>query len=374
MVFVWDRAGVSNLFLSDGSGGAPTALTTDGAAARRSGAPTASASTSRMAATCGRCRLTGGAPAAVWTTPRPESEIALSPDGSRVAFVRGAYRPRWQRAACVRRWPAVATWSRPTTRQHRRRQLVARRLAAGFSRRRALDPSRADAGVLGRQDHLHDHRARARRRRSSCRAAAARRCAIGRRAAAATCAGSTRTASSSIAVAGLQAPHDLVADASTAASRASLHEDVDDKFWSMTGDAGGGAQPSPDGKWIAFLSDRDGWDHLYVMPAARRRRRCRSRKGKFEAWRPSWSPDSTRIAFDANEPEQSGDAAPRRRDDRRRSVAARRSTMITSGRGTNIAPQWSPDGTRLVYQHTDPQNSADLFVIDARSRARRRCG
>ena len=39
--------------------------------------------------------------------------------------------------------------------------------------------------------------------------------------------------------------------------------------------------------------------------------------------------------------------------------------MITSGRGTNIAPSWSPDGKRLVYQHTDPQNSADLFVIDA---------
>ena len=30
VVFMWDRAGVSNLFLSDGSGGAPTALTTDG--------------------------------------------------------------------------------------------------------------------------------------------------------------------------------------------------------------------------------------------------------------------------------------------------------------------------------------------------------
>src|SRR5262249_3489572 len=44
-----------------------------------------------------------------------------------------------------------------------------------------------------------------------------------------------------------------------------LHEDVKEKFWSITGDANAGAQPSPDGKWIAFLSDRDGWDHLYVI-------------------------------------------------------------------------------------------------------------
>jgi dipeptidyl aminopeptidase/acylaminoacyl peptidase len=43
--------------------------------------------------------------------------------------------------------------------------------------------------------------------------------------------------------------------------------------------------------------------------------------------------------------------------------------QITTGRGTNIAPAWSPDGTRLVYQHTDPHNSADLFVVDARASA-----
>src|SRR5258706_16387108 len=46
-----------------------------------------------------------------------------------------------------------------------------------------------------------------------------------------------------------------------------LHEDVDAKFWSIPGQADPAAQPSPDGKWVAFLSDREGWDHLYVMPA-----------------------------------------------------------------------------------------------------------
>jgi len=41
-----------------------------------------------------------------------------------------------------------------------------------------------------------------------------------------------------------------------------LHEATDAKFWSMPGGAGEGSQASPDGKWICFLSDRDGWDHL----------------------------------------------------------------------------------------------------------------
>jgi tricorn protease len=80
-------------------------------------------------------------------------------------------------------------------------------------------------------------------------------------------------------------------------------------------------------------------------------------KGKFEAWRPQWSPDSQRIAFDANSEGKYGV--------RQLYVATiagnpsrARIAQVTSERGTNIAPQWSPDGKRLVYQHTDPHNSA----------------
>jgi dipeptidyl aminopeptidase/acylaminoacyl peptidase len=142
-----------------------------------------------------------------------------------------------------------------------------------------------------------------------------------------------------------------------------LYEDVEPKFWSMTGDAGANAQPSPDGKWIVFGSDRDGWDHIYVMPAAGGAA-IQITKGKFEAWRPQWSPDSTRIAFDANEPNRYGNrhlfVATINGNPSQATIAA-----ITSGSGTNIAPIWSPDGKRLLYQHTDPHNSADLFVVDA---------
>jgi dipeptidyl aminopeptidase/acylaminoacyl peptidase len=157
------------------------------------------------------------------------------------------------------------------------------------------------------------------------------------------------------------------------AQRSTLYEETDEKFWSIPGQAEPNAQPSPDGKWIAFLSDRDGWDHVYVMSAGGARTPqpgVQLTKGKFEAWRPAWSPDSTKIAFDANEPDHPGDrhigivsAADLASGFSRTTV-----TTITSGRGTDTAPIWSPDGTKIVYQHTDPHNAADLFVIDVASR------
>jgi dipeptidyl aminopeptidase/acylaminoacyl peptidase len=142
-----------------------------------------------------------------------------------------------------------------------------------------------------------------------------------------------------------------------------LYAETDPKFWSIPGQADPAARPSPDGKWIAFVSDRDGWDHLYVMPSGGGDA-VQITKGQFEAWRPSWSPDSTRLVFDANERLRPGTrhlgVATIGTDPKRATVA-----MITTGRGTNTWATWSPDGKRLVYQHTDPQNSADLFVVDA---------
>lgn len=142
-----------------------------------------------------------------------------------------------------------------------------------------------------------------------------------------------------------------------------IHEITEEKFWSIPdwGEAGAQPWPSPNGKWIAFLSDQDGWDHLYVMPSSGGDA-VQITKGKFEAWRPAWSHDSARIAFDANLENHPGDrmlGVANIGDDPAHATV----TYITQGKGTNIEPHWSADDALLVYQHTDAHNSADLFAI-----------
>ena len=154
----------------------------------------------------------------------------------------------------------------------------------------------------------------------------------------------------------------VVADAATGQGKVVVSE-LDERWWSIPGPARPGALPSPDGRWIAFVSDRDGWDHLYLVPSGGGTP-TQITRGAFEAWRPTWSADGKHIAFDANEPDQPG-VRQVRVADIGEDPAQATVRILTEGRGTNVSPDWSPDGKHLVYQHTDPQSSADLFELAA---------
>ena len=121
-----------------------------------------------------------------------------------------------------------------------------------------------------------------------------------------------------------------------------LHEEVADKFWSITGDAGRAAVAGRQVDRVPQRPRRLG-SLRNVMPAARRRRPVQITKGRFEVRAPQWSPDSTRIAFDANEPDHYGDrhlyvatigTDPAQRDDRGGHQRPRHRHRRRSGRPT----------------------------------------
>src|SRR5476651_2304319 len=76
VAFLSERAGIANIFVAD---------------VTASSSPAAARALTRYAD--GQVALSGGEPSAVWTTPQAESGITLSPDGTRVAFVRSLTAP-----------------------------------------------------------------------------------------------------------------------------------------------------------------------------------------------------------------------------------------------------------------------------------------
>jgi dipeptidyl aminopeptidase/acylaminoacyl peptidase len=137
-----------------------------------------------------------------------------------------------------------------------------------------------------------------------------------------------------------------------------LHEETADKFFSAVNTTANAM--SPNRKWLLFTTDTTGWDQIYVMSTSGGPV-TQLTKTPGDHWRAVWSHDSTRIAWDTNTKDAPGDRHIEMAtigDDPAKVVI----TTVTPGPGTNVSAQWSPDDTRLLYQHTDARTSAELYV------------
>ena len=97
---------------------------------------------------------------------------------------------------------------------------------------------------------------------------------------------------------------------------------------------------SPDGKWIAYLSDRTGEQELYLMPQNGMGKEERiTSDGTMTRLQPVWSPDSTKLAFS---------------DKSLRlfyvDVTEKKPVLIDQGRYADLTDyNWSPDSKWIVY-------------------------
>jgi len=370
VAFVWDRAGVANLYVANIDGRAqpmPLTLFTHGQVESAFWSEDGDIVYFPHDGELWQVAASGGAPKPVWNKPDPGSDFVPCPDGKRVAFVRSNRAAREgapHGSDLIIRWLSDGTES---TTAHDDVSMHDIRWSADGSSIAYIggskviqhdeSPSYSGAKLIYRVSEYVPGQIYA------LKLAGGKSVAIGK-------------PGDYGGLAWLDATHLVfdgqspdfkkyfiyLADAADGSTRA-IHEVDEEKFWSIPdwGEAGAQPWPSPNGKWIAFLSDQDGWDHLYIMPASGGNA-VQITKGYFEAWRPAWSHDSTRIAFDANVEDHPGDrqiGIATIADDPGHATVV----YLTSDPGTNIEPHWSDGDARLVYQHTDTHNSADLFTI-----------
>jgi dipeptidyl aminopeptidase/acylaminoacyl peptidase len=112
---------------------------------------------------------------------------------------------------------------------------------------------------------------------------------------------------------------------------------------------------SPDGRQIAFVSERDGNKEIYVMNADGSQP-TRLTNNNTVDWFPKWSPDGKRIGFVSF------------RDGNLEiyvmNVDGSQPTRLTNTAGRDFPPVWSPDGTQIAF-NSERDGNYEIYLMKA---------
>ncbi len=111
---------------------------------------------------------------------------------------------------------------------------------------------------------------------------------------------------------------------------------------------------SPDGKWIAFLSQRGGFDDLWLVGTDGNGLRQLTKLG-YDVSEPAWSPDGKKIACTLNR-----DGA---YDLALIAVSSGEVSDLQRGQGIFSRPNWSPDGSFLTVEYESSLLPPDLYRV-----------
>ena len=135
----------------------------------------------------------------------------------------------------------------------------------------------------------------------------------------------------------------------------------------LTSNVADDAEPavSPDGRTVAFVSNRDGVPAIYLLPLDRRDAPPVRVRTKGPARAPSWSPDGARLAFVCQRDGQADVCLVGRDGSDER--------VLVSQPQDEVDPVWSPDGRRLAYSLVSGR-TWELHVVDVDSARARLVG
>ncbi len=112
---------------------------------------------------------------------------------------------------------------------------------------------------------------------------------------------------------------------------------------------------SPDGKQIAFISNRSGHRNVWVMNADGSQP-VNITRSAADDWTPCWSPDGSQLAFASN------------RDGNWEIYTCKRDgsalLRLTTNKAADYAPSWSPDGKRIAFV-SERDGNEEIYVINA---------
>jgi len=116
-----------------------------------------------------------------------------------------------------------------------------------------------------------------------------------------------------------------------------------------------GVAYSPDGKWVAYISDASGREELYVTALDGTGQPQKLTDIDALKLGYNWSPDSKDIAFVSSDMKM-----------RKITVGSKQIVELDSSKFGNIStPEWSPDGKWLAYSKSDETRTSDIYVLSS---------
>lgn len=122
--------------------------------------------------------------------------------------------------------------------------------------------------------------------------------------------------------------------------------------------------PSPDGAWVAFMSDRDSLSKdVYLMKSDGSNVKALTQNDAYEE-SPSWSPDGAYLLFTRQLRDSTDTSHAANGEIFRMNKDGSNVTRLTHKDGYDSGAVYSPDGSKIAFYGLN-ENQWDLFIMDA---------
>lgn len=115
---------------------------------------------------------------------------------------------------------------------------------------------------------------------------------------------------------------------------------------------------SPDGERLAYNASMELYWQLYVSDADGANR-VKITDSTYDEWAPEWSPDGQWLLFHSERDNRSNPGIYRMRPD------GSDAQLIYNGPREEWGASWSADGTQILFGETQPDDSDNLYIMDA---------